>query len=466
MNLSSLDFFLFLGVVLLALRATGRFSPLLLLLANYLFYASWNWAYLPLILATSAVDYICARKIEGAMSDRHRRIFLWLSLGFNLSLLIYFKYAFRLLHHFVDVTIPLIPIGLSFHAFQSMGYVLDVYRKRLPAEKNFIDYANFVSFFPQLIAGPIERAGHMLPQLKTRSFRPRAGEVGKAFYLIFLGLFMTLALGENIAGAALSFFELNATNAAALGHTSTRIDYLFSIYAFPFTLYLRFAGYSYLAQGAALLLGIDLSVNFRYPFFSKSMAEFWGRWHISLSKWIRDYVFLPLSARAKSASDLYAYIFITMWLFGLWHQASLGWLIASTILASYSVLGHILRRGSRPGSTSFLAKIFWTLLTFHIFAFAMIFVNNLTDERNMGQLLEGLLRFYRIDFGRPELHHLQVLKFIGVAIMIDAINFRHRDIFGLLKLKLPYRIALFSFMILFMFFNVNLESALSMYFRM
>lgn len=472
MTLSSLEFVLFFALVMVALRFCGGKSRYLLLIANYLFYASWNVGYLPVIVATTAVDYFCAQQLDRRQNPTQRKLFLALSLGFAIGLLVYFKYVFHLLNAVLfyagsveEFEIPLIPIGLSFHTFQSMGYILDVYRRKIPAEKNFLDYANFVSFFPQLIAGPIERAADLIPQLKAANFRPRAGEAGKAFYLIFLGLFMALGLGENLAPLSLSLFTLNSPTSIEAGYFTKQADYLIAIYSFPFVLYLRFAGYSYLAKGYAMLLGTELTTNFKYPFFSKSLIEFWSRWHISLSKWIRDYVFFPLSQNARANVDLYAYIFITMWLFGVWHQASVGWLLASTLLAAYSVCGYVIF-GNAKGAPNKLSAVLGTIITFHVFTFAMILVNNLGYGQTLSEFAAGIDRFLKIEFiGADKLHIFHALFIMGLALAIDAINFYHRDIYGLLRLRLPWRIAVFSFMILFLFFEIAPSQDLSLYFR-
>lgn len=473
MTLSSIEFAVFFIITMAALRFSGPRSRYLLLVANYLFYASWNAGYLPIILLTTTVDFFLAREMSKSESARTRKLLLWTSLTFAFGLLIYFKYIFHLMNavlYYSDsierFEIPLIPIGLSFHTFQSMGYILDVYRRKIPAEKNFIDYANFVSFFPQLIAGPIERAADLIPQLKRMNFRPTYEATGKAFYLIFLGLFMAMGLGENLAPFAQSFFALNAPTSIEAGYFTKQSDYLISFYAFPFALYLRFAGYSLLAKGYALLLGIDLTTNFKYPFFSKNMTEFWSRWHISLSKWIRDYVFFPLSKNARSNADLYSYIFVTMWIFGLWHQASVGWILASTLLASYSVLVHALSGRARAAHSPIVTAL-GILVTFHVFALAMLLVNNFGYGQTLAEFRAGVLRFLSVEFiGADKLHIFHALILMTIALAIDAVNFAYRDIYGLLRLRLPYRVAAFSFMILFLFFELAPSKDLSLYFRM
>lgn len=472
MSLNSIEFFLFFCVVFICLRILGTRASVFLLLANYFFYSTWNLNYLPLIFTTTLMDYFCGIQIERQTKPTWRKTFLWLSLAFSLSILFFYKYAFDLLNAvhqlFGRQAEPmgiLVPIGLSFHTFQSMGYILDVYRKKTKAVRSFIDYANFVSFFPQLIAGPIERANHMIPQLKAGTiFRPRAQDLGPAFYLIFLGLFMTHGLAENLARYAIPFFELSFPNVLEAGYKATKVDYILSIYAFVFTLYLRFAGYSYLAKGFASLLGIDLTLNFKYPFYSCSLAEFWGRWHISLSKWIRDYIFFPLSRYVHSDLDLYAVIFVTMWVFGFWHQATFGWLLASSFLATYSIFGHIVQKGRHY---SCVGKAVWILVTFHVFVFAMILVNNLSDRSTVAQFILGLKQFMDApSVAAITSGQFKAVQCILVALFLDAINYSKKDIYGLMKLNLFWRTIVFSFMLGFMFLNFSPENGLSVYFRM
>lgn len=464
MNLNAHEFFLFFTMVFVLLRWSGPFAPIVLLTSSYIFYASWNLAYLPLLVGSTAVDFFCARQISRHEKLSTRRAYLGLSVAFNLGLLFFFKYASQLMG--ADLVSPLIPIGLSFHTFQSMGYVLDVYYRKITAERSFVNQANFISFFPQLIAGPIERASHLIPQVSRRDgYRATKDQVYRGSYLIFLGLFMSLALAENLAPFSLSLREGLRANAFVMGHQPVGMDFVFSFYTYPFTLYLRFAGYSFLAMGFALLLGIELSVNFKYPFFSTSMPEFWSRWHMTLSKWIRDYVFFPLSQNVKSDAGLYGCIFLTTFVFAVWHEASIGWLIAALILASYSVSGHLLFRRSREPSR--FRRVWGTLVTFHIFALAMVFVNNLSSDQTMVGFGEALKEVSDLEFNMGlERHHFQILKYISVALLLDAVNFAKKDIYGVLKLRLPFRIAMVSFMMLFLFFNQAKETGLSMYFRM
>jgi alginate O-acetyltransferase complex protein AlgI len=464
MNLNSHIFFLFFAAVFLLIRWSGSFGPVVLLISSYIFYASWNFAYVPVLLASTAVGFYCAQQISIREDLTGRRAFLGMSLAFNLGLLIYFKYASQLMGGSFDT--PLIPIGLSFYTFQSMGYVVDVYLRKVSAEKSFLNLANFVSFFPQLIAGPIERASKLIPQISgCEGFRANREQVLRGGYLIFLGLFMSLGLAENLAPFSLSIREGLQANAFAMGHEPAWLDFVFSFYAYPFTLYLRFAGYSFLAMGFALLLGIELSVNFKYPFFSTSMPEFWSRWHISLSKWIRDYVFFPLSQNIRSDSGLYGCIFLTTFIFAIWHEASAGWMIAALILATYSVGGHILFRNRHQASVT--RRIFGALVTFHIFALAMMFVNNVSNGQSLFSFGEALKDVVVLDLNFSlERHHFQIFKYVAVALLIDAVNFAQKDIYGILRLRRPYRVAMVSFMVLFLFFNQAKESGLSIYFRM
>jgi alginate O-acetyltransferase complex protein AlgI len=473
MNLNELSFFIFFGITFLIIRWSGAFAPFILLVSSYIFYASWNIAYVPILLATTIVDFACARQISANTSTNARRFFLFLSIAFNFLLLFYFKYLFQVIGIFAseldlggDFKAPLIPIGLSFHTFQSVGYVIDVYLKKYPVEKSFINQANFISFFPQLIAGPIERGSQLLPQLNPHGgYRASKSQIVRGSYLVFLGLFMSLGLAENLAPFSVNMSEGLVDNAFIMGHQPVQLDFIFSFYVYPFTLYLRFAGYSYLAMGFALFLGIELSSNFKYPFFSASMPEFWSRWHISLSRWIRDYVFFPMSQRVRTDFGLYGCIFLTTLLFGVWHEASIGWLLAAMLLASYSVFGHLYFQ--RRHQFSVVQRVFWSIVTLHVFCLAMFFVNNLRGGQSISGLVYSLGRIDKLDLGRNvEMHHLQIIKYISFAVLIDAVNFVKKDICGILQVRPFLQIALLSLMTLFLFFNYSKESGLSMYFRM
>lgn len=275
-----------------------RLARFWLLTVSAFFYASWNAAYLALIAVSILITYTCARTMdavdEKTAHDKNgmRRLILALSLVLNLGILFAFKYF-----NFFSVTLftlfgaqdapalsLLLPVGISFYTFQALGYTIDVYRREIKAEKSLVDYALFISFFPQLVAGPIERADRLIPQLKTR--KPFCADtVKRGLLMMAWGYFLKLVIADRAA------FCVDAVYGS---ETATGYAYAVATMLFAVQIYCDFFGYSVIALGAAKVMGIDLMRNFERPYFSRSIAEFWRRWHISLSIWFRDYLYIPL----------------------------------------------------------------------------------------------------------------------------------------------------------------------------
>jgi D-alanyl-lipoteichoic acid acyltransferase DltB (MBOAT superfamily) len=319
----SLAYLLFLGAVLALYWALPRRGQnVLLVAASYVFYG-WEhpWFLLPLWIST-LVDYACALAIE-RFPDR-RRWFLVVTVAASIALLATFKYANFVLEN-VNALLsnfgsdPLqtmlhlaLPAGLSFYTFQSIGYVVDVYAGRVRAERNLLDYALYVSFFPQLVAGPIERAGHMLPQYHaSRRFDPAGWRTG--IMLMLWGFLKKVVVADNAAGLVNKTF--------ALADPSFPVIWA-GVFAFAIQIYADFSGYTDIARGAARLLGIELMENFRHPYLATSPADFWRRWHISLSSWLRDFVYIPLGGNRGGAARASFNLMATFALSGLWHGAS------------------------------------------------------------------------------------------------------------------------------------------------
>ena len=305
-----------------------RAQNYLLLIASYVFYSYWDWRFVFAMLFSTVVDYSAARIIGTSDSPRIRKRVLIASLSIQLSLLCTFKYYNFFAHEFsgllTNIGLPtslpllniLLPVGISFYTFQTMSYVIDVYRGQFKYEKNFVNYALYLSFFPHLVAGPIVRAAKLLPQLTTpRQSRPDDFRVG--LYLVLFGLFKKVFIGDNLAVVVNTIFQTSASNL-------TGLECLLGIYAFAFQIYCDFSGYSSIAQGIAKWLNIDLSVNFNHPYLSESPSDFWGRWHITLSTWFRDYVFVPVARRKGRVTHarLYGAQIFVMLLSGLWHGAA------------------------------------------------------------------------------------------------------------------------------------------------
>ena len=328
-----------------------KLRQLWLLLASYYFYMGWNAKYAILIFASTGITYFCAVFMQRIDQDdtKKRRAVLIAGLVLNLGLLVFFKY-FYFLHDTIAAILSvfgvkigasrldiLLPVGISFYTFQALGYLIDVYRKDVEVEKNFIRYALFVSFFPQLVAGPIERSGHLIGQLEKISQEKswNFDKITRGLLLILWGFFMKMVIADRAAVLVNQVFGIYYMfNGLAL---------TFAIVLFAVQIYCDFASYSVIATGAAKILGIELMANFEAPFFSRSISEFWRRWHVSLSSWFRDYLYIPLGGSWCSKPRKYFNNMVTFIVSGLWHGASWHYVIWGAIQGIYIVIGDLLR---------------------------------------------------------------------------------------------------------------------------
>ncbi len=384
-------FFLFLGVILvLFYLAPARFRRYLLIGASYFFYGCWNVKFIPLLLCLTAIDYAVAMWMERVPAGRARRPILWLGLAANLGFLGFFKYynflasnlayvvgqpesAFRL-----DIVLPL---GISFHTFQSMSYIVDVYRDEQKAIHDPIDYALFICFFPQLVAGPIVRARDFFRDLFDWQ-PPTIDDVSRGLFLLVLGLTKKMAFADQFAKVANAYFGNVAGNPGMLTAAS-------GVFAFAMQIYFDFSGYTDMAIGMAKLFGFHFPVNFRRPYLASSITDFWQRWHISLSTWLRDYLWFPLGANRHGRAVTVRNLVVTMLLGGLWHGAS--WNFA--IWGSYHgmLLGLERTLGVRP-SREPVFRPFRMLLTFSLVLIGWVFFRAATLRESwyvLGQLFGG-----------------------------------------------------------------------------
>lgn len=343
MFFNSLTFALFLPTVLLLFWVVPRsWRTGLLVLASYVFYGWWDVRFLSLIVISTVVDFVSGTRIHLAANSASRRRWLWLSLGINLGILGFFKYW----GFFVDsassfliaigadaglATLRIVlPVGISFYTFQTLSYTIDIYRRELEPEPNLLRFALFVSFFPQLVAGPIERARRLLPQLRT--FPERVGDVdwsGSAA-LIFRGLFRKVVIADGVAPLVNEVFS----KPDVYGGVSIAM----AVIAFSLQIYGDFGGYTDIARGVARLFGVDLMVNFRAPYRAHGFSEFWKRWHISLSTWLRDYLYIPLGGSRQGSVRTYLNLIVTMLLGGLWHGAGWGFVIWGGLHGAYLIV--------------------------------------------------------------------------------------------------------------------------------
>ena len=329
MFFNSLSFAIFLPIVFIlywfVFNKQKKHQNLLLIIASYYFYASWDWRFLFLLIFSTLLDYFTAIQVEKNTIVSKRKFWFWLSVITNLGFLAVFKYYDFFATSFAafvkgfgfninPVLLELIlPVGISFYTFHGLSYLIDVYNKRIKAEYNFVDYALFVSYFPLLVAGPIERATHLLPQVKvTRNFDYEQGKQG--IKLIIFGLFKKVVVADNCAFFVNQLFE-NYSNYSGF-------ELWLGIVFFAFQIYGDFSGYSDIAMGASKLFGIELLKNFNFPYFSKDIADFWRRWHISLSSWFRDYLYIPLGGSKGSKWLQIRNVFIIFLVSGFWHGAN------------------------------------------------------------------------------------------------------------------------------------------------
>jgi len=297
----------------------------MLLLASFIFYGAWDWKFLFLLSVTITCDYFLALKIARSKEISRKKLFVVLSVFVNLTILGFFKYfnffasSLESLLLFMGFSVHprllniILPVGISFYTFQSMSYIIDVYRGKVKPAVNILDFALFVSYFPQLVAGPIERASHLLPQVLS----PRVITTEK-FYLgmrlILWGLFKKIVVADRLA------LYVDAVYGNVYNHSG--ITFALATLFFAFQIYCDFAGYSDIARGLGSLMGFDIMVNFRNPYFANNIRDFWQRWHISLSTWLRDYLYIPLGGNRKGRLNTVKNILITMFLGGLWHGAN------------------------------------------------------------------------------------------------------------------------------------------------
>ena len=342
MLFNSLSFALFLPIVFIlywfGTKGNLTRQNILLLVSSYFFYASWDYRFLFLLIFSTVLDYSTGLKMFNASSQGHKRFWLWLSICINLGFLGVFKYynffagslaeglSLIGIHAGFWTLKVILPVGISFYTFHGLSYVIDIYKNKITPEKNFVEYSVFVSFFPLLVAGPIERATHLLPQIK----RQRTFDYTRAIdglRQILWGLFKKIVIADSCAEYANMIFNNSAHYSGAM--------LLLGALFFTFQIYCDFSGYSDIALGTARLFGIELLRNFAFPYFSRDIAEFWRRWHISLSTWFRDYLYIPLGGSKGGTLMKVRNTFIIFLVSGFWHGANWTFIIWGLLNALY-----------------------------------------------------------------------------------------------------------------------------------
>lgn len=424
MLFNSLIFFGFITIVFLVYpRLRLRAQNVFLLAASYLFYGYWDWRFSFLLLTSTIVDFIVGRMLKRPGSRQFRKMLLFFSIGVNLCILGFFKYF----HFFVDSAVSLLaavgfephapllrvilPIGISFYTFKTMSYTIDVYRGKIIPTESFVDYALFTSFFPQILAGPIERASALLPQIAAPRQITRE-KVLAGLSLILLGYFKKVAIADTLAPMVGKIFD--APEAMSGGQLWS------GVYAYTFQIYGDFSGYTDIARGIALILGFETMVNFNAPYLSRNITEFWRRWHISLSAWFRDYLYIPLGGNRHGAARTYVNLFVTMLLCGLWHGAAWTFVLWGAI-HGIGLMGHRIRFGGDKPDFPWPQTVFgWAinilnlLFTFHFVALAWVLFRA-SSLKSALAYFEGLARFHQLgDFSAS------VLLAGGLLIVLDA----------------------------------------------
>lgn len=405
-----------------------KYRWVLLLAASYYFYMNWNVKYVLLIFMVTAVSYAAARLLEKEERRARRKAVLTGAVLACLGVLVYFKYfvflsnsvisvlnRFSLKLHPVTMKIML-PVGISFYTFQTMSYVLDVYRGKVKPEHHFGIYATFISFFPQLVAGPIERTSNLLPQIKSK----KTFDYEQASYglkLMAWGFFKKLAIADVVAQ--------HVDMAYTALPTRTGFDFALAVFFFTIQIYCDFSGYSDIAIGSAKLLGIDLMTNFKSPYFSKRVREFWTRWHISLSTWFRDYLYIPLGGNRCSQMRTNINLIITFLVSGLWHGANWTFVIWGGINGAVQIAENTCDKLCGGGKHNRLFSLVSTLAVFIFCNFAWVFfrAESLSDAAyviiHMFDGISDPLRYINTTLSLNKIELLSILGTIGILAIYD-----------------------------------------------
>ncbi|KMQ70425.1 MBOAT family O-acyltransferase [Chryseobacterium koreense] len=426
MLFNSFTFALFLPIVFIlywfVTNRSLKLQNLLLLFASYYFYANWDWRFMFLLIFSTFLDYYTGLKMYHSANASKRKFWLWLSIGINLGFLGIFKYynffaeSFAELFQHLGFTVHpwtlkvILPVGISFYTFHGLSYVIDIYKKRIPAERNIVDYSVFVSFFPLLVAGPIERATHLLPQIKRKRIFNYA-QAADGLRQILWGLFMKVVVADNCAIVVNEVFK-NQDQYNAPSLITAAVFFAFQIYG-------DFSGYSNIALGSAKLFGIDLLKNFAFPYFSRDIAEFWRRWHISLSSWFKDYLYIPLGGSRGGQLMVVRNTFIIFLVSGFWHGANWTFIIWGLLNALY-IMPLILFKLNRKNTNAVaelrvfpnMKELLQMLFTFAITVIAWVFFRSETVAGAFNYL--GRIA----DLGNYALPQIDLKPFIFIFILI------------------------------------------------
>ncbi len=475
MLFNSIDFLIFFPLIVLVYYIIPyRFRYIWMLLASYYFYMQWHPAYIFLLFGTTVVTYMGGLMIEKKRETGAGKMCLAVVVTINLAVLAYFKYS-GMIMGYVNVLLELtghtrttwsnsilLPVGISFFTLQALGYLIDVYRGKIEAERDFLRYALFISFFPQLVAGPIERSSNLIKQLKTPE-RFSYENLRKGLLVMLYGFFLKIVVADRLAIYVDSVYD------DLPGHPGYYI--VVAAVFFAIQLYCDFYGYSTIAKGAARVMGITLMDNFKAPYFSVGISEFWRRWHVSLSSWFKDYLYIPLGGNRKGTFRKYLNIMIIFAVSGLWHGASMGFVVWGLLNGFYQLIEALYRTfrnkltdltGIGPLRDSFARRLLGRIVTFYEFAFSLIFFrsgnlktsvrafSNMVSVNNRQIFTDGSL------FKEGVSWEYFCVLFIAVIVIgiVDSVKYRGEDAADAFLTKswlfrMPAVVLLLAFVILF-----------------
>jgi len=440
MLFNSIEFALFLTlVVLFYFLSPFRYRVAFLVIASYFFYMYWQWEYGLLLAAQTAINFGCGWAISRAASQRSRQVLLAASISSSLGILFLFKYSGffidsvnNLFSSFSGIpSLPrvelVLPVGISFYTLQAVGYSIDVYRRNTEHESNPARFTLFVGFFPQLLSGPIERAGHMLNQFRSENSFDFA-RVSSGLTLMLWGLFKKVVIADRLA------IYVNLVYNDPQGYSGSSL--LLATYFFTFQIYCDFSGYTDMAIGAARILGYDLMANFRLPYFAESVSDFWRRWHISLTSWFRDYLYIPLGGNRTSSARWLLNIMAVFTISGLWHGAAWTFVIWGMLHGIYYLLERVIGASVARVCSALriggeLLKWLKVLVTFHLVAFAWIFFK----ARSLTDALHVIGGIFTSVTGPVYLGPSQITTILGAGLILLLVTVQFLQYRGLVPLS-------------------------------
>ncbi len=474
MQFDSFDFLIFFPIVCFLYYAIPyRFRHIFLLVASYYFYMCWNPKYALLMLISTVITYLSgillhrANQItQAGKREKYRKLCVFASFASNLAILFFFKYFDFLINSInrvlaythvslINVTFDVVlPVGISFYTFQALSYTVDVYRGDIYREKNFLKYALFVSFFPQLVAGPIERSKNLLKQINVKH-EFDLHKVHSGLSLMLFGMFQKKVLSDNIALIVTQVYD----NYSKYGS----LELIFATVLFAFQIYCDFGGYSNIAIGASRVMGFELMENFNTPYMANSVADFWRRWHISLSTWFRDYLYIPLGGNRKGRFRKYVNLMIVFLTSGLWHGASWHFVVWGGINGVYQIIGDLFRPVRDKASEllgierkTFSHQLLKVIVTFVLIDFSWIFfradyvgqafaiIRGMFTRIHLRVLYDGTL----LNLGIDTKQCLVVLGFLLILIAMDICKYLKIDLIeGLSKQGIWFQYAVYFFFI-------------------